>query len=258
MPIITLTTDYGTADWFVGSMKGVILALNAQITIVDVTHDVPAGDIRAGAFVLHASSRCFPRNTVHVVVVDPSVGSSRAGLAVRTTDYFFVGPDNGVLSLALAQENIVEIRRLENEQYFRKPVSPTFHGRDIFAPVAARLTQGIIIDSLGSKMSDYTRLSWSQPKSSGTSVDGEVIHIDRFGNAITNIDLKSLKPLTARAPKVLAKDCTPCEIRRFYQEVPEGQSVAVFGSTGLLEIAVNGGHAARALGLNVGDAVTIT
>lgn len=137
MNIITLTTDFGLADWFVGSMKGVILGINPQARIVDITHDVPAGDIRAGAFALLASYRCFPRNTVHVAVVDPGVGSERAAIAVRTEEYFFVGPDNGVLSFALAHENVQEVRHLQNEMLFRTPVSNTFHGRDIFAPVAA-------------------------------------------------------------------------------------------------------------------------
>ena len=257
MPIVTLTTDFSVSDWFVGSIKGVILGINPQINIVDITHDLPSGDIYKGAFSLLAAYRCFPRNTVHLAVVDPGVGSQRAAIAVRTSDYFFVGPDNGVLSLALAQESVVEIRRLDNDQMFRKPVSATFHGRDIFAPVAARLTQGIIIDSLGAPLKEFMRLPWPKPKYDKGVVAGEVVYLDHFGNAITSIDLKTLAALGPRALKVSARDQELCEVKRFYQEVPQGQPVAVLGSSGLLEIAINGGSAAQVLSLKVGDSVSV-
>jgi S-adenosyl-L-methionine hydrolase (adenosine-forming) len=252
MAIITLTTDFGTRDWFVGSMKGVILGVNPQITIVDITHEIPAGDIRAGAFALAASCRCFPRLTVHVVVVDPGVGSSRAAIVVRTTDYFFVGPDNGVMSLALSQENVLEIRRIENETFLRQPVSGTFHGRDVFAPVAARLTQGVMLDAIGGKLPDYVRLEWVQPKAVGGLLRGEIIHIDRFGNCITNIG--AAVKVTG---KVRVAGTVECEFRRAYSEVAPNQPVALIGSTGFLEIAVNGGHAAQLLGLKIGDPVEL-
>jgi S-adenosyl-L-methionine hydrolase (adenosine-forming) len=252
MPIVTLTTDFGARDWFVGSIKGIILGVNPQITVVDNTHEIPAGDIRAGAFALAASCRCYPRLTVHMAVVDPGVGSSRAGIVVRTADHFFVGPDNGVLSLALAQEKALEIRRIDNQTFMRSPVCHTFHGRDVFAPVAARLTQGVILDAIGSKLPDYTRLEWAQPKVVGGLLRGEIIYIDRFGNCITNIDA-GMKV----TGKVRVAGTMECEFRRTYSDVAPGQPVALIGSTSFLEIAVNAGHAAQTLGLKLGDPIEV-
>lgn len=252
MSIITLTTDFGSRDWFVGSMKGAILGVNPEVTVVDITHEIPAGDIRAGAFALSASFRCFPRHTVHVAVVDPGVGSSRAAIAVRTADCVFVGPDNGVLSFALAREKIVEIRRLDNDAHFRKPVSNTFHGRDVFAPVAARLTKNIPFESLGKRLDDCVRLDWPQPRTDGVVVQGEVVSIDHFGNAITNIELPDKSVSQVRVP-----DKVQCEVRKLYQDAPRGQPLALVGSSGFLEIAVNGGDAARMFALTLGDAVEV-
>jgi S-adenosylmethionine hydrolase len=252
MAIVTLTTDFGTRDWFVGSMKGAILSVNPQITIVDNTHEIQAGDIRAGAFALAASCRCFPRLTVHLAVVDPGVGSLRAAIVVRTADYFFVGPDNGILSLALAQDKVLEIRRIDNQTFTRTPVSHTFHGRDVFAPVAARLTQGVMLDAIGAKLPDYARLEWVQPKVVGGLLRGEIVYIDRFGNCITNIGAGA--KVTG---KVRAAGTMECEFRRTYSDVAPGQPVALVGSTGFLEIAVNAGHAAQALRLKVGDPVEV-
>jgi len=249
MPIIALTTDFGSSDWFVGSMKGVILGINPQVTIVDLTHEIPAGDIRAGAFALAASYKCFPRLTVHCAVVDPGVGSERAPIAVKTSDYWFVGPDNGVLSFALAQEKVREVRRLDNDEYFRKPVSHTFHGRDIFAPAAAHLSNGVPMNSLGSEVNEFVRVAWPQVNIDGGVTHGQVIYIDRFGNCITNI--------SSVASNVRVAGRIECPVKKFYQEVPSGQPLAMMGSTGFLEIAVNGGHAAKALGLKLGDVVEV-
>ncbi len=252
MPIITLTTDFGTRDWFVGSMKGVILGVNPQAQIVDITHEVPPGDVRVGAFVLAASYRCFPRLTVHVAVVDPGVGSGRDAIAVRTADYFFVGPDNGVLSYALAQEKVLEIRRIENAALLRQPVSHTFHGRDVFAPVAARLTQGALLDSLGAKLAGYARLDFAEPKIVGGVWRGEIIYIDRFGNCITNLGAPG-----SSAGKVRVAGKLEAPVRQFYRQGAPGEPIALVGSTGLLEIAINGGNAAQALGLAIGDVVEV-
>jgi S-adenosylmethionine hydrolase len=257
-----LTTDFGTADWFVGSMKGVILGINPQVSIVDITHEVPPRDVRAAAFALAASCKCFPRLTVHCAVVDPGVGSQRAAIVVRTADYFFVGPDNGVLSFALSQEKVVEVRRLDNDAYFyhapsviHKPVSNTFHGRDIFAPVAARLTQNVPFDSLGEKLNDYVRLDWPQPRLGGAVggvLRGEIIYIDRFGNAITNINTPA-----GSVSKIRVQGRIECDLKEFYQEVAQGQPLGIIGSSGFLEIAVNNGNAAQELGLKIGDVVEV-
>jgi S-adenosylmethionine hydrolase len=252
MPIITLTTDFGTKDWFVGSMKGVMLGINPQATIVDITHEVPAGDIRTGAFALATSYWCFPRLSVHVVVVDPGVGSQRAAIVARTADYMFVAPDNGVLSFALGREKILEVWRVENSELFRKPVSHTFHGRDVFAPIAARLSHGLLLDSLGTKLNDYVRLDARQPKVVGGVLRGEIIYIDHFGNAISNIS-----SIAKSAGKVRVAGRVECDLKQFYQEVSPGQPLALLGSTGFLEIAVNGGNAAQRLNLKVGDPVEV-
>ena len=253
MNVITLITDFGARDWFVGSMKGVILSVQPQAVIVDITHEIPPGDIRAGAFALMASCRCFPRDTVHVVVVDPGVGSGRAAIVVRTSGYYFVGPDNGVLSWALAKEEVLEIRQAENETHFRKPVSRSFHGRDIFGPVAAHLTQGVPIELLGRRVKDYLGLDWPKPQVSGGLLCGEIVCIDRFGNAITNIESPAETATKVRVPGKL-----DCAIKSFYQEVPQGQPLAIVGSIGYLELSVNGASAAQTFGLRTGDVVEVT
>jgi hypothetical protein len=160
MRLITLTTDFGTRDWFVGTMKGVVLGIHPPATVVDLTHEIPPGDIRAGAFALMTACRFFPKGTVHVAVVDPGVGSRRRAIAVQTANSCFVGPDNGVLSWALMREKIKTIRLLENREFFLEPVSHTFHGRDIFAPVAAHLSRGVAVSRLGRELKDFVRLPW--------------------------------------------------------------------------------------------------
>lgn len=254
---ITLTTDFGLRDWFAGTMKAVILRIQPQAAVVDVTHDIPPGDIRAGAFALAASCRYFPRGTTHVAVVDPGVGSARRAIAVQTPDYFFVGPDNGLLSWALATEKVKTVRALENERYFLQPVSGTFHGRDIFAPVAAHLSRGVAIQKLGPSLHDYVRLDWPVPKLARDHVRGEIVYFDRFGNAITNIRAETLHSLPKNPLYVSLTRKRLCPIAAFYQSVPPGTSVAVLGSSGFLEIAVNGGSAALRLGLRLGDAVRV-
>jgi S-adenosylmethionine hydrolase len=257
MNIITLMSDFGTTDWFVGSMKGVILGINPQAAVVDITHEIPGGSIHAAAFALLASYRCFPQNTIHVAVVDPGVGSSRAAIAVRTQNYVFVGPDNGILSLALAQESVLEIRRLDHSQYFHKPVSHTFHGRDVFAPVAAHLTLGVPLKDFGTELTKYVQVAWPQASVRDSVVHGEVVYIDHFGNAITNITAADLAKLAQHAPSVFLRSEEVCAVKNYYQEVASGEAVAVIGSSGFLEIGVNGGHAVRALGLRLGESVEL-
>jgi len=253
--IITLTTDFGSHDWFVGTMKGVILGINPKVSVVDICHEIAPGDIRTGAFALMASYRFFPKGTVHVAVVDPGVGSERKPIAVQTANYIFVGPDNGVLSFALANEKIKSIQRLENDRYFLKPISHTFHGRDIFAPVAAHLSRGVAIDKLGPKQKEIVQLTWPEPEISKKLIRGEVIYVDRFGNAITNIENASLD--SKRRLHVLIAGKRICAVEPFYQSVPVGKTVAVPGSSGFLEIAINGGSATKSLRLKTGDKLTV-
>lgn len=257
MHIVTLTTDFGIADWFVGTMKGVILGIAPRAKVVDISHEIPSGDIRAGAFALAASYRFFPRKAIHVAVVDPGVGSRRTAIAVQTSDYFFIGPDNGVLSLALAKERIKSIHRLTNEKFLLQPVSQTFHGRDVFAPVAAHLSEGVAIRKFGLEQKYFTRLDWSGPRQSRGTIQGEVVYIDRFGNAITNIGSVVLAQLKQSSVAIFVKHKRLCPVKDFYQAVPISKAVGVIGSSGFLEIAVNGGSAAQKFGLKIGDAVEV-
>lgn len=253
--LITLTTDFGSRDWFVGTAKGVIHGIEPKAAIIDLTHEVAPGDIRAAAFALAVSCRFFPAGTVHVVVVDPGVGGTRRALAVQTRKYFFVGPDNGVLSWAMRRERIQAIHALEDSTYFLKPVSRTFHGRDVFAPAAARLCQGISIKKLGPQLRDYVRLDWPEPKASSHGLRGEVVYIDRFGNAITNINAADLA--RKKALEIVLEGKKVCPVAETYESVAAGQLVAMRGSSGFLELAINGGNAARRLHIEVGAPVMV-
>ncbi len=257
MGVITLTTDFGTRDWFVGTMKGVIAGIAPKAQLIDLTHDLAPGDIHGGAFALAASWRFFPKGTVHLVVVDPGVGSRRRAIAVTTARGVFVGPDNGVLSWALRKEKITAVHALENEAFFVRPVSRTFHGRDVFAPVAAHLSRGVPIARVGSALKDIMRLEWPEPRARQGGIEGEVVYIDRFGNAITNLESR-LVPASARAScEVYAKRRRICPLKPFYQAARPGDPVALVGSSGFLEIAVNGGSAEQALGVRIGDRVAV-
>lgn len=266
MQLITLTTDFGVRDWFVGTMKGVVLGINPRAAVVDITHEISPGDVRAGAFSLMAACRYFPKGTIHVAVVDPGVGSQRRAIAVQTTDYLFVGPDNGLLSWALLNQEIKAIRQLENSKYLLKTISRTFHGRDIFAPAAAHLSRGLPLKQFGRKLTDFVRLTWPEPKKSARAasargdsrlieIQGEIVHIDRFGNAITNIRAEFVARKWSGACEVIGNRKVRCRLAAFYGAVPTGSPVAVTGSSGFLEIAVNSGSAAQRFGLKIGDVV---
>src|ERR1039457_1356080 len=257
MSVLTLTTDFGTHDWFVGTMKGVIASIAPAANVIDLTHDLPPGEIRGGAFALAASHRFFPKGTIHVAVVDPGVGSVRKAIAVQTAKSLFVGPDNGVLSWALAKEKIRGIHALEDAAYLRRPVSQTFHGRDVFAPVAAHLSCGVPIQKFGPALKDYVRLAWPEPQMRRGGLEGEVIYIDRFGNAITNLEGGLLEGSGRASCEVHGKLRWNCPLKTFYQAVPPKTPVALVGSSGFLEIAINGGSAAKVLGVRVGTRVVL-
>jgi S-adenosylmethionine hydrolase len=237
-------------------MKGVILSISTRASIVDITHEIGSGDVQAGAFALAASYSFFPKGTVHVAVVDPGVGSRRQAIAAKTAHGFFVGPDNGILWLALARQEIEGVHAIQNLKYCRQPVSQTFHGRDIFAPVAAHLSRGLAIQKLGPVAKDFVRLNWPKPTRKGGKLEGEVIYVDRFGNGITNIPGEEAIRADASC-EILTKPRRQCAIRTFYQAVPVGQLVAVPGSTGFLEVAINGGSAREKAGLKVGTRVAV-
>jgi len=253
--IITLITDFGTRDWFAGTMKGVILGIAPNVDIVDITHDIPPGDIKAGAFALFAAYRYFPENTIHISVVDPGVGSNRKPIAVKTRSYWFIAPDNGVLSYALINEEIEEIRLIENEKLMLKSTGTTFHGRDIFAPVAAYIAQRIDSSTIGKKLNQIITINFPQPCYYENEISGEILYIDRFGNAITNIKFKNetdyynFQVFIDEKPRAI--------VRRFYSEAAKGEAVAVPGSSGFIEIAVRDGNAAEVLNLKPGKKVLI-
>jgi S-adenosyl-L-methionine hydrolase (adenosine-forming) len=257
MRLITLTTDFGTDDWFVGTMKGVIATISPKANVVDITHGTASGDIRAGAFALAASYRFFPKGTVHVAIVDPGVGGKRRAMAIETEQYFFAGPDNGVLSFALRDEKIKAVRLLENRAYFLKPISQTFHGRDVFAPVAAHLARGVRIARFGPAVTSFVRLDWPEPKVHAGSIEGEVVYVDKFGNAITNIPAATVARLRGKNFEIFKGRKRLCALATHYQSVPLGRVVAVSGSSGYLEIAVNGGDASAILSLRTGDRVEV-
>ena len=257
MATISLTTDFGTRDWFVGTMKGVILGINPRAGIVDVVHEIPSGDVRAAAFALRASYHYFPKGTVHVAIVDPGVGSNRRVIGVRTSSYSFIGPDNGLLSWALRNETIKEIRSLENPKYFLQPISRTFHGRDIFAPVAAHLSRGVALKNFGPSLTQFLRLPWPNPRIRDDRIEGQVIYVDRFGNAITNIEAASIKESGTPGACIFLEGKRFCRVGLFYQSVPQGKPLGIIGSSGFLELSVNGGNAAQEFRLGTGTAVTL-
>ncbi len=255
MSLITLTTDFGSADWFVGTMKGVVAKINPIARIIDITHGIPPGDIRAGAFALMAACRFFPPKTIHVVVVDPGVGSSRAAIGVETSRFLFVGPDNGLLSWALRHERIKRIHRLENPKFFLPELSNTFHGRDLFAPVAAHLSRGVKLTELGAKQNNLIRLPWPEPRHFKDAIQGEVLYIDHFGNAITNISATDLANFDPAKLTVRVKGQTISGPSRSYQDCPSGVPAAIPSSSGFLEIAINAASAAAKLKLQIGTPV---
>ncbi len=258
-PIITLLTDFGLQDGYVASMKGVILTICPQAAIIDITHAIPPQDIRSAAFVLHTVRSSFPRGTIHVVVVDPGVGTERKGIAIQTPGCMLIGPDNGVFSWVLRDTPPLGARSLENAQLQRPTVSATFHGRDVFAPAAAHLASGVALEALGPPCTPLVA-EWSTPSLEAGALRGEVIHIDRFGNAITNITAKDLESFAAGpgALCVRTKDRTIGPLSRTYGDRQPGRLLALIGSSDHLELAVNRGHCARSLDLKLGDLIYVT
>ena len=253
--IITLTTDFGLQDAFVGTMKGVILGIAPDARLVDLTHDVPPFDVRAGAYALYAAYRYFPAETIHLAVVDPGVGSARRAVAVRTSWGTFVAPDNGLLSLVLSRESVRQAVALENPAYRLPHVSHTFHGRDVFAPAAAHIARGVPLAEFGPTASDLVTFPASRPTRQDDALVGHVIYVDRFGNLVTDV---TETDLPGSVVAVEAGGQRMAGLSAAYADVSPGQLLALIGSAGHLEIGVRGGHAACVLGLVVGDQVIIT
>ncbi len=258
---IALLTDFGWEDNYVGIMKGVILKINPRAQVVDLCHAICPQDILQGALALKSAYRFFPSKTIFLAVVDPGVGSRRKALIVKTRDHFFVGPDNGLLSPVLEEERGAEIRAITNDRYFLKPLSQTFHGRDIFAPVAAWLSRGTAPSRFGPQQRTFVHCHWPQPgvdrKKGRIGIRGEIIAIDHFGNLITNIEPKHLNTLRGGGFRIKIKNKVINRLARSYAETPKGDFLAIVGSKGYLEIAINQGSAGKILKVVKGDSIEV-
>lgn len=257
-PIITLTTDFGEGSPYVAQMKGVILSLNAEVNLVDITHAVPPQDVKHAARVLNEVTVRFPADTIHVAVIDPGVGTDRKIVAARLGRQRYVAPDNGLLSLIALRATGQRCVEVANPQYWLADVSDTFHGRDIMSPVAAALSLGVEIDDLGPPLLDLTRLTWPDVEIYENSLKGTVVSFDSFGNLITDITVEMLTDVRKRSSlKVQCGSHTIDGLVRTYAERPETSLVALIGSSGFLELAVVNGDAAKRLGINVGEEVRV-
>mgnify|MGYP006279169839 CR=1 FL=1 len=268
--LVTLTTDFGTEDAYVPAMKGTMLSICPDVRLVDVTHQIHPQDVMEAAFVLRSTVPYFPDGTVHLVVVDPGVGTDRRAVALRHENRWFVGPDNGLFPLVLGGDTPDAAVQLDNPDRWRTASpSSTFHGRDIFAPAAAHLANGVSLDALGSPINTLEPLRWASPSLSDGTVQGRVVHVDHFGNCITNIQRRHLSaPLEASdtldpadaglSIRGYAGSRIIKQIGTTYGSVPEGDPLLLIGSTGFLEIAVNGGSASKLLDIEKGDSVKLT
>jgi S-adenosylmethionine hydrolase len=273
-PLITLTTDFGTVDGYVGTMKGVILGIIPSVCLVDLTHEIAPQNVREAAFTLYTAYPFFPKYTVHLVVVDPGVGSARLPIAVHTPSGVFVGPDNGVFSYILLREQVGAVTTLADSQYHLPDSSQTFHGRDVFAPVAAHLAAGVPVDSLGPSVPDPVIFELPRLELTSASLVGEVQHIDRFGNIISSIgclvrdgadlvlkpafgDVSIVRRYNLDGAEVLVGERQIAGICATYADVAIGKTLALIGSSGFLEIAIREGNAAKQLKVRPGDRVIL-
>ncbi len=267
-PVITLLTDFGLTDSYVGAMKGVILGINPDTQLVDLTHQVSPQDVLQGAFLLGQAWSFFPAGTIHVTVVDPGVGTERRALLVRGKDHWLLAPDNGLLTFALPPEQTdravfqpysadvpggFHAYVLTNQRYWRQPVSATFHGRDIFAPVAAHLSLGVAPEELGEPVDTLTRLAVPVPQWQGDTLQAHVLHVDRFGNVVTTVPAEALAGVTD-----IEAELNGTRVRGLVSTYAQGEGLAVLiGSHGYLEVALTNGSAADMLGARVGDELLV-
>ena len=255
--VITLTSDFGTRDYYVGTMKGTILGIAPDVQIVDLSHDIAKQDITQAAIILRSSYRFFPEGTIHVAVVDPGVGGPRRPIVGRCGGQLFVGPDNGIFSMIL--EEGAEAWELRESAYRLTAVSDTFHGRAIFAPAAAHMSLGTEPDAFGPPAKDLVRLEPRQPFMFNDGIRGEVIYVDAFGNLVTNIAHDVVEKRSAgQSCRVELSGRVIDKMSRTYRDAPRGSLVAMFGSTNFLEIAIRDGNAHRKLGVGIGDPVLLS
>lgn len=256
--ILTLLSDFGVRDAYVAAMKGAILRIGPSLQLVDVSHEIPPQDIMQGAFVLRDAARFFPEGTVHVAVVDPGVGSERHPIAIHHRGHLFVGPDNGLFSLILEEEPETAVI-LDRPEFWRDPKpGSTFHGRDIFGPVAARLALGARVEEVGSPLSALKPLHWALPIHDDQGIRGWVVHIDRFGNCITNITREHFTAgRRGRRFKCYAGTVILDATEHSYASVPGGDPLLLFNSSELLEVAVSRGSASELFGLRTGSPINV-
>jgi S-adenosyl-L-methionine hydrolase (adenosine-forming) len=260
-PIITLTTDFGLNDHFIGTMKGVMLGIAPEAEIVDICHAVQAFDVLDGALAIAQAYSYFPTGTVHVVVVDPGVGTARRPILLNTGRHYFVAPDNGVLSLIYAREERLQIRHITAEHYYLQPVSTTFHARDIFSPVAAYLAKGVEVAKFGDEITDFVRFNAPKPKPvDAQTLRGVVLRVDRFGNLVTNFTPQDVPALFQAKPpafKIVVGKREITEMRSNYAEGAPNEVFGILGSMGYLELAANRAAAAQIMGAGKGSEVKV-
>jgi S-adenosylmethionine hydrolase len=255
--VITLTTDFGLQDYYVSAMKAVMLGIAPETCLIDISHEIPSQDIMAGSWILQNSAMLFPDETVHTVVVDPGVGTDRKPIALQVENQFFVGPDNGIFSLLIKERDYKAVR-LTNKKYWRANPSNTFPGRDIFAPVAAHLSRGVKLEDLGDPVEELTTYRWTVPIADKDGLEGMVIHIDKFGNLVTNLSSELLEEvIDGKKVKIYVGTFILDEIATTFASVTEGEPVAYIGSSGMLEIGINKGDACKMLGVQKGAQVSL-
>jgi len=258
--VVSLLTDFGQEGPYPSAMKGVILQICPQAQIVDVSHLIPPFNVRYGAFILAQSAPFFPQGTVHLAVVDPGVGTERRPIVIQTRRFLFVGPDNGLLSIAAERDGVAYAWEIRNPRYMLDRPSMTFHGRDIFAPVAAHLANGLPPEKLGPRLDSFQRLAVSQPHLEGNEVSGEVLLVDHFGNLVTNIEASMLQErirLGETLAVYMGPSVTQARLLRTYGEAEPGQALVLAGSSGLLEVAVNRGSAAELFKASAGTPIRL-
>ena len=260
MSVITLLTDFGHKDWYVASMKGCILSLAPDAVCIDITHEIPPGDIRTAAFTLAQSYSDFPEQTIFLCVVDPGVGTKRSAIAIRLGRNYLVGPDNGTFSYLVDREKDrdIEIYKIENEIFFNKQPSHTFHGRDIFAPVSAHLAHGVVISKLGPRLEKIEKVNLPRATYFKRKAKGEILFIDHFRNAITNFIQKELEPNFQSNKIMLTVGDYIIPFVKTFGDVAEGELLGYYGSGGFVEIALNGGNAKEEISLRIEQKVEIT
>lgn len=256
-PIITLTTDFGLQDYYVGAMKAVMLNIAPNSRFVDISHEIPPQDIMAGAWVIRNSAFLYPSETVHLVVVDPGVGTDREPIALKIKDQYFVGPDNGIFSL-ISEDSEYNAVSLDNQEFWRDEHSNTFHGRDIFAPVAAHLSTGVELTKFGKPLDELVTYRWAMPISDTDGVQGWVVHIDRFGNLVTNISQEMIEEAIGDQDcRIYVGNTILDEIVTTFGSVEESEPAAIIGSSGMLEVVINKGNAEEMLSVQKGASVSV-